>query len=326
VNVTAGPTPIQMTTTEAMQDVAAARPDQTALWTALDAEIRTNQEHEYQTVANETRTVNGMALPVEYQITRPRIAPPQSPARAAFAPYQTLTAAEYNPLLDNIRGALDTLVAKYMGNMAALPARVVIILTKASGGVRQQAVYTAGAGGAGPTLRIVFRYDKFSAVDPGDRDTSMAGRESKRSRRSAGKVERWQKATVIHEMGHMLHAFGDMARFQAAAVDPASAAAAPAAIGPQMHKIATVNQQVMDALATKGYKGKWQYAQANPAEVVAEVWTALMHGRDVPRGLAAVYLAYGGMRNAAIDDKLRRLFPSRQMPTLNEPEDALPYI
>ena len=324
VNVTAGPTPVSMTMDEAMSDVAAARPDQTPLWNALDNEITVNQEHEYHTVNTENRVVNGMGLRVDYVITRPRTAPPQSPNRAAFALYETLTPTEYNALFNNIRSGLDVLIEKYMGTIAAMPARVVMIITKATGGVRQQALFTAGVGG--PTLRIVFRHGKFATVDPTSKDTSMAGKESKKGSSTANKNARWQKATVIHEMGHLLHAFTSMDKFQAATVDPRAAAAAAAAIQPQMYKIAEVNQRIIQALNAKHYKGEWQYAQDNPAEVVAEVWTAIMHGRSVPRGLAAVYLAYGGARSPTIDNSLRKLFPHKQIPALATPEAALAYI
>ncbi|MHC0066388.1 eCIS core domain-containing protein [Nostoc sp. UIC 10890] len=320
-------TPIEMQTTEAMQVLGAARPDQTPLWNALDNEITQNQEHIYETVGGSLKLVNGMNLPITYQVTQP--APNQAPNRALFAPYETLTPDEYNPLIANINAGLDTIIEKYMGGLAAMPARVIIIISKATGGVRQQACYIANGVG-GPTLRILFRFGKFAQVDPNDRDTSMAGRESKRggrgNRNAVNRNERWQKATVIHEMGHMLHAFNDMSKFQAATVDNAAATAAAANIQPEMFKIANVNQQILNALAAQNYKGKWNYAQANPAEVVAEVWTALMHGRNVPRGLAAVYLAYGGMRNTTINNQLSRLFPHNTIPAFNQPEDALNYI
>jgi hypothetical protein len=93
-----------------------------------------------------------------------------------------------------------------------------------------------------------------------------------------------------------------------------------------MYKIAQVNQHIMQALGAKNYSGEWRYAQANPAEVVAEVWTAVMHGGSVPRGLAGVYLAYGDARNPTIDNRLRKLFPHKQIPALATPEAALAYI
>ena len=42
--------------------------------------------------------------------------------------------------------------------------------------------------------------------------------------------------------------------------------------------------------------------------------------------LAAVYLAYGGMRNATIDNTLRKRFPGNVIPPMAEPIDALPHI
>jgi hypothetical protein len=323
VNVTAGPTPIPLTSSEAIQDIGAARPDQTALWNALDLNLTNVQEHAYATIQTVNRNVGAFVLPVDEIVTNPRTVPPQSANRALLAPIETLIPAEYNPVFANAAAALDVLVHKYMQGMAGMPARVKLIVTKAAG-VRQQACFVTTA--AGPELRILFRYGKFATVDPTAKDTSMAGAESKHAFRTFSKNRRWQKATVIHEMGHMLHAFADMPKYQAATVDMAAAAAAPANIQPQMFKMAQVNDQIIQALAARHYPGRWQYAMSNPAEVVAEVWTAVMHGRAVPRGLAAVYLAYGGARNATIDNNLRRKFPHKQLPVLNTPEAAIPYI
>ncbi|MCK0114055.1 hypothetical protein MWU75_18080 [Ornithinimicrobium sp. F0845] len=326
VNVTAGPTVIPLTMDEAISDIAVARPDQTQLWQDLDQEITVTQEHEYHHVSGENLTHNGVPVPVEYVITRPWTTNPQSPNRAMFAPYETLVPAEYNPLIANIRSGLVDLVQTHVAGLAQPPQRLVMIMTKATGGVRQQALFTQGGPGAGPTLRIVFRYGKFGAVDQTARDTSQAGSESIRGHRTTSKTARWQKATVIHEMGHLLHAFNDMGSFQAATVDANVAAAAPLADQPHLFTIAAVNTQILAALNARNYPARWQYAQANPAEVVAEVWTAVMHRRKVPRGLAAVYLAYGGAQNALIIDRLRRRFPHNQLPALATPLDALPHI
>ena len=90
--------------------------------------------------------------------------------------------------------------------------------------------------------------------------------------------------------------------------------------------IATKNGQVIDALKAKRYEEKWTYALlANPAEVVAEVFTALMHNRNVPKGMAAVYVAYEGLRSQRINDKLRRIFGG-EIPAFDQPEDAIHYI
>ncbi len=81
----------------------------------------------------------------------------------------------------------------------------------------------------------------------------------------------------------------------------------------------------MQAIAAKNYKAKWTYARANPGEVVPEVFTAIMHGRKVPKGLAAVYVAYGGARSAKINAALVKSFGG-PVPAFNQPEDAIPII
>ena len=64
----------------------------------------------------------------------------------------------------------------------------------------------------------------------------------------------------------------------------------------------------------------------NPSEVVAEVFTALMNGRNnIRRGLAAVYLAYGGMRSSNIDGLLQQIFAG-PVPNFATPEATIPVI
>ena len=89
--------------------------------------------------------------------------------------------------------------------------------------------------------------------------------------------------------------------------------------------ICNVNWRVMQALLAKDYKFKWNYALTNPGEVVAEVFTAAMRKQNVPRGLAAVYVAYGGIRSPDINATLQESFGGR-IPNIAEPEDAVAII
>ncbi|MHB8753166.1 MAG: hypothetical protein ACYDBJ_28765 [Aggregatilineales bacterium] len=330
INMQAGPTPITMSTTEAMGDVLATRPDQAAIWTAIDNEVTTAKEHHYTQIRTANKTITGVTpnliVPVNFIITEPNLVQADV-NNQAFAAFQGIPQAEYTPVFANAESAINKVVQQYMRHMTAAPSRIDIILTKLGGNVRQQGIYTAAGGGV---FRIVLRYDKFTTISPADKDTTMAGTESKKGWSKAGKRERWQKATITHEMGHLLHAFGgNNDKFQSATIDMMTAnALAPhnPAIEAQLYHIAGINDQIMNALRAKNYAQKWTYAKDNPAEVVAEVWTALINGRTVPRGLAAVYLAYGGMRNATIDNTLRRRFPHNQIPAMNQPEDAIPHI
>ncbi len=315
-------TPINMQTSEAMQAYGETHPDQTPLWTSLDHQITTVQKHNYQTVREVNKPIGAENFPIIFQVTQP-----SAERDPGLIPYERLTPEEYNPMITNIESGIDTIIAKYMDGHNVLPSQIYIIISKAE--VLEQAMYCANpAIGGRPILRIFFHVKTFAQVDPNYQDTSMAGRESQGLLlRQKEKNIRWQKAIVIHEMGHMMHAFNDINKFQAATVNYMSAAQAHANIKPEMYKIASVNERITNAINAKNYKRKWNYARThNPAEVVAEVWTALMHGKNVPKGLAAVYLAYGGMRNATIDKQLRRLFPNNEIPMFAQPEDALNYI
>jgi len=329
VNATAGPTPIQMTTTEAMSDVAATRPDQASIWTGIDTAITVTQEHDYNTIRTANKTITGVmpnvTVPVNFIVTQPRV-PQVLPLNQAFAVGTTLAVGEYTPVFANVESSLDEIITKYMGNMTVAPSRIDIILTKCSGNVRQQGIYTAAAGGV---FRIVLRNEKFTDINPADKDTTMAGAASKKGFKKATKLKNWEQATIFHEMGHLLHAFSKRDKFQSATIDLMTANAlylTNPGIEAQLFHLARINDQIMNALRAKPYAQKWTYAKDNPAEVVAEIWTALMKGIKVPKGLAAVYLAYGGMRNATIDKTLRRLFPNKLIPTFNQPEDAIPHI
>ena len=88
---------------------------------------------------------------------------------------------------------------------------------------------------------------------------------------------------------------------------------------------ATVNQQITTRRNGAHLPPTWSYAHQNPAEVVAEGFTAMTRGRDVPKAIAAIYVAYGGIRSNEFNTKLIRAFggPVR---ALGQPEAALPHI
>jgi ketosteroid isomerase-like protein len=71
---------------------------------------------------------------------------------------------------------------------------------------------------------------------------------------------------------------------------------------------------------------EWSYALQNPAEIVAEGYLAMANGRDVRQGIAAVYVAYGGIRSNAINARLVAAFGGAAVPVMSQPEDALPHI
>lgn len=82
---------------------------------------------------------------------------------------------------------------------------------------------------------------------------------------------------------------------------------------PEMAHMAATNLELMTALRGKGVRPEVDVRAGQPREVVAEVWTAMRHGRDVPRGLAAVYLrrhAQHGHRQQAAQEVSRQGHPS----------------
>jgi len=179
---------------------------------------------------------------------------------------------------------------------------------------------------------VLLRADKLMDMGQwgGYVDTSMAGRESKRGWTDQGKKERFSKAVATHEIGHMLHAASSPEKFLTSTMMPANIDAIRNAVpadplAEEKIHICQVNGRIIQALVGKNYKDKWGYACNNPGEVVPEVFTAIQHGRTIPLGLAAVYVAYGGMRCGNVDVALARVFGGA-IPNLVEPEEALPYI
>jgi hypothetical protein len=128
-------------------------------------------------------------------------------------------------------------------------------------------------------------------------------------------------------MGHLLHAHTSLNTYLMSTMMPAAIPLIPALDPLRAEKIhiAKVNGAVVQALNAKGYKQKWTYAIGNPGEVVPEVFTAIRAGRNVPKGLAAVYVAYGGPRSASINAALQTSFGG-PIPPIIEPEDCIPII
>jgi hypothetical protein len=160
---------------------------------------------------------------------------------------------------------------------------------------------------------------------------SQTGEKARKAWTKKGRKEIYSKQAMTHESGHLLHGFtnpnmykiGTMSQMNyiADATDP---------LDVEKAQLSRINTDIMMELNQRPYTAEWNYAkdpmQANPAEVVAEVFTALMNRRrNIPRGLAAVYLAYGGMRSPQIDALLTHIFGGN-IPTLSQPQYAIPLI
>lgn len=324
-NVAAGPTPIKPETSTAIQAAGAARGDQTADWNAtrnqlLNANVGANKPAlNINAIATDVRNnPQGHPVTVDYEYTSPAV-PGHAFAASYIIPPAWRTTI-YQKAREAIRGIIDNALTG-----AAPPTQFIITIFRCAG-VQQQALKTSENGG---TFRILLRADKL--IDMGqwgqDVTTSMAGRESQRAFFDKNKRRRFAKAVTTHEMGHMLHAHSALNTFLMSTMMPANIPLI-AALDPlraeKIH-ICNVNGDVVNALNLKGYKQKWTYAIGNPGEVVPEVFTAIQHGRNVPKGLAAVYVAYGGIRGGNIDTALQQSFGG-PIPAIPEPEDCIPII
>ncbi len=324
-NVAAGPTPIKPETSTSIQLAGAARGDQTADWIAtrnqlLNANPGANKPALIvNAIAQEVRNnPQGAAVTVDYQYTSPAV------AGHPFAASYTIPPAWRTTIYHKAREAIRGIITNALSG-GAPPNQFIITIFRCAG-VQQQALKTNENGG---TFRIILRADKLMDMGQWGQDvtTSMAGRESQRAYFDKRKRKRFAKAVTTHEMGHMLHAHSDLNSFLMSTMMPAAIPLIPALDPLRLEKIhiCNVNGDVVQALNNKGYKQKWTYAIGNPGEVVPEVFTAIQHGRKVPKGLAAVYVAYGGLRGGNIDLALGQSFGG-PIPPINEPEDCIPII
>ena len=324
--VTAGPTLITMETSTAMQAVGGARVDQTGEWNTvhgtLTAAAGNKPALNITAIATDVRN-NAQGVPISTIYEYTSCANPDHPFAAAYDIPQEWRDTIYQKARSAARGIIDNVLIS-----ANPPTRFIITIFRCAG-VQQQALWTNENGG---TYRVLLRADKLMDIGQwgGDVDTSMAGRESKRGWKRQSKKERFSKAVATHELGHMLHAFTSPNSFLTSTLMPANIAQIQGTVPPdpladeKIH-ICRINGKVIQALNSKGYKQKWGYAMNNPGEVVPEVFTAIQHGRNVPKGLAAVYVAYGGIRGGNIDAVLQQSFGG-VVPAINEPEDSIPYI
>jgi hypothetical protein len=326
VNLTAGPTRIyDRLTTEAMHDLGQTMVDQTEGWQAARTQL-TNMGLAFDyPFDHDQLLIGGTPVTIAYNNTFPQ----NNPATQNPDDY-TLPDALRDTILVGARAAVRAIVQNALSGLNAFPPTQFVVSlvtlpgTPGTPQVHQQSFWTTVNGVR--KYRVILRTDKIL----NERD-SMAGRESRRGLTGTGKEERYAKATVTHEVGHMIHAFSDSDKFLTALYTIAQPPPANqhAHLQSQKDQITRVNTDVMLALNAKGYKAKWGYAtdamRKNPAEAVAEVFTALIHGQNVPKGLAAVYVAYGGIRSNTIDEALRKSFGGA-IPTISQPQDAIPII
>jgi hypothetical protein len=318
LNLSVGPTVIyDHLSSDAVAQVAPTLPDQTAGWTMARQAIQ-NANLQRINIVTDTFGLPPAQQTVEYEKTHPN-----NPAAPGMAVH-VLPLASQNMMLTKARQA----VAAVRTQMPNMPARVIVTLVEGSGFVptQQQAFKTNENGG---TYRIILRTDKITNTAQ-----HMAGSVphdiAKGAMTERGKRERYAKAVTTHEMAHMLHAFVSPDKYKVATMSMMNFQDDPTdALNAEKKSISKINTDVMNALNARPYKSRWGYAQnpmqANPAEVVAEVYGALMVGKSVPRGLAAVYISYGGMRGGVIDQRLQSIFVGG-IPAINNFQNCLSYI
>lgn len=317
INLTAGATPIyDVPTNEAINNVGGAAPDQTVGWNATNASIQgTGTGLQYVPLPpTYNYVVGGHAIQIDYQKTHPTVV---SPAMNVYV----LTDKYRDRVLAKARDSITNIINRANN----LPPHIIVTLMQGHNGLpaAQQAFHT------GADYRILLRVDKLM-----DTTKHMAGSVSGQYSQSfftkIGKKKRYAEAAMTHETGHMLHAFTSQDKYKISTMSMMNYNPNPAdPLDSQKRQISKVNTDVMIALAARNYGGEWAYAsnamQANPSEVVAEVFTKLMNGQhNIRRGLAAVYLAYGGMRSPSIDALLMQIFG--HMPNYTKPEQTIPVI
>ncbi|WP_271765130.1 eCIS core domain-containing protein [Aquimarina algiphila] len=339
----------------AFADHGTLRGDQTDIQNGVDRQMqRTN--HRYHPIANENYRFNGQQVNFRYQMTMPN----------------NNNNRVIQNLLVHIRSGID-MMRPILEEMNPPPPPNFDIIFTDVGSISQQSIFTSQNGG---TYTIYLRLDKLQTRSP-QLTRSIPGQVSLESseREEMGK---WVKATFIHEMAHMLHAFNDRDKFLGSTTLNFAGINDSTVIGTRMvdvaqgtnefqriqtrRQIALDNEALMNAIrrysrtfksksaykyaiakkiayktsrtthdrkvaAANNFEFRWAYGAGNPAEIVAEVFTSLLHNLPVPEGLAAVYVAYGGLRTPAIDGVLVNSFANGAIPNnLNSVQAAIDYL
>lgn len=335
VDITAGPTPIyDQVSTLAMNDIATQRVDQTAEW---QSELSTLQALGLGLKKDTSETITTPAkkkVAVLYEYTDP-VAKPALDDKATYK----ISSSARKQVKAEAKGAIKMIKAVLDGPNP--PGRIVFTLA-AGGTSRQQAWWTSEQGG---TYRILLRADKLTNLRdhipssvPGSAATAEAGTKTKDKDKDKARICAYSRGSAVHELGHMLHAKASPDKFLSAAmVAPLPPITGVDPLRPQKEQIASINSRVMAALLqgyiAQNWAPKWGYAlqNSNPAEVTAEVFTALMSAKltnaaaEVPRALAAVYVAYGGYQGGDLAAKLSAIFGGA-IPTLSQPQDCLQHM
>ena len=339
VNLSAGPATITFETLHAMATLTKARPGQDAAW-AADLNTLTRVGLVQNSLGSTLKTVGTTGQPVNITYTEFRPGGPvdptmKGPGNSDLPPTGAIEPGELSTLFSQAKAAADTILTEALGPGGHAPPSAIAFyfFPESAGAVRQQSYFTTTGG---PAYRILLKGKQAGSLPTagqsgalaGNLKTSIAGKVAGRWRPAASRLQRFCKATAIHEAGHMLHALSSPDVFLQSTLSPTSNPILPTdALYPEAVHVAQVNKNVMDALKTAlGNKAEWTYAQGNPAEVVAEGFTAMMAGKSVPRAIAAVYVAYGGPRSTAIDQKLAKAFPKNAIPTIAQPEGAIAHM
>jgi len=340
VNLAAGPATIEFETRHAMERLTEARPSQDSDWDRDSAKL-SGAGLRLNTLENSRVTVGatGQVIDLWYREFQAGGAVDPSlkgPGGGPFIPPGSVSPSELKVLWKQARAAVDTIVTKALGpgGHAPPPKIEFYFYPEGAGGVRQQSYYTTAGGGSykvllkGKDAANPFGPGQSGAL-AGNLKTSMPGDIASGGWTAAGKLERFCKATAIHELAHMLHALNDPEVFLQSTImpGPGNPIQPDNPLHPESVHVAGVNETVLEALnANLGGDSKWGYAKANPAEVVAEGFTAMMAGKSVPRPIAAVYIAYGGPRSATIDAMLAKAFPNGVIPGISQPEGAVGHM
>lgn len=340
VNLAAGPANINFETRDAMAKLTAARPNQDADWARDSGKLtQAGLVLNYLGVNQQNIGTPPQIVNVYYREFRPGgVVDPtlRGPGGGQFVPPGAIEPSELTRLFDQSKQAIETIVAKALGAGGHAPPATIefYFYPEGAGAVRQQSYFTSAGGGS---YKVLLKGKDASQPGStgqkgalaGNATTSIAGKVGSGAWTKAGKLERFCKATAVHEMGHMLHALNAPEIFLQSTImpGPGNPIQPNNPLYPESVHVAQTNASVLAAFNTAiGTKAEWGYAKANPAEMVCEGFTAIMSGKSVPKPVAAVYVAYGGPRSTIIDNALRKAFPGKTIPGMNQPEDCIAHM
>ncbi|MDJ0705896.1 MAG: hypothetical protein QNJ46_21725 [Leptolyngbyaceae cyanobacterium MO_188.B28] len=195
VDKTVGPTAIEeRNTKQDMQSLYQNRPNQNADWETAKIQIQ-NANFTWKLIERKVKDVAGdRQIPINYWkvIPKPNVNGGKS----------VLSNDEIKEMQSSVHSGIKKVLRGVLGKNPLIPDRIQVLFS-GLGNPRQQAWYVEpGTNQRG--FIILFKRTKMMAPETSN-PQSIAGFEGSKKYTNTGKREKWQEATAIHEMGHMLN-------------------------------------------------------------------------------------------------------------------------